>query len=158
MALFGLTVAAITANIHGVSITATTSPSTADVESWIDMYSGIASGIFESKGIDPSTLDSGSSGYSYGRDVVMRYTVARTLMSVQGRFDHAQVEEASADKALRRLETWAGVIGSSALSAEGSVDMPLHSASQTMQEAIAQRVDSATTNSLRNRMVRLRMM
>lgn len=77
--MFNVTVSDVTVMVTGSSVSATSSPTTTQVEDWITTETGIVTGIFQMKGLDPSSFEVGSPGYSYGRKAVL-YAVASQLI------------------------------------------------------------------------------
>lgn len=147
---FGVVVSDIEAMVIGSTIDATSAPSTTQVEDWIETASGVGAGIYQMKGLDPTTyITPGTPGYSYGRRAVILEVAAQLMYALQGSFEQAESLSAKAEKMWSRLEDFVGILGNDAQSGFGAVDMPFSTANQALKDAIA---DNPST--LRTKMIR----
>lgn len=151
--MFNVIVSDVTAMVMGTTIDATSTPNTTQVEDWITTTSGMVEGIFQSKGVDPTSFETNSPGYSYGRKVVLYEVASQLMYAVQGRFDQAESFSKKSETWLTKLEQWSARIGNDARTSLGSVDTPVSTSGETMRDLI-----DAQPLSLRASMVRSNMM
>ena len=147
---FGVTVGDIDVMVLGFTASATSSPSTAEIEVWIARHTAIVDGIFQMKGVGVDSLDTTKPAYNYGAQVVILRVVSQLLFALQGRQDQALENSAAADKMVARLEELVGRLGSDSSGVAGSVDIMVSSTT----EAIATRINNAEPTGLRGSMTR----
>jgi hypothetical protein len=123
MATFGVLTIAISAMANGMTFSATTRPSTAQVETWIDQASNRASSAIRAANADPDTvaLDATGEGYSLAAQYVTA-DVASLAVAAMDRRDTqlAETFRRRAADLLRDLREWAGALGNQRVSSEGT--------------------------------------
>lgn len=123
MATYGVTTAAVAATANGLTLSSTSRPTQAQVETWITQAASMASAAIRAAGADPATVEADSTGEGYS--LAAQYVTADAASLAITAQDRQQSDLARmyADRArdlLRDLRTWAGSLGDQRSTAEGA--------------------------------------
>lgn len=123
MATYGVTAAMITATANGMSLSTTTRPTQAQVETWIGQSALRASAAIRAAGADPATVEAAttSEGYALAQQYVTA-DVASLTVAARDRADGelSRMYASRARDLLSDLRTYAAALGDQRATGEGA--------------------------------------
>lgn len=114
MANFGVTTAAIEAMANGMTLSATSRPSSTQVSAWIGQSARRASSAIRAAGADPDSIDLAGEGEGYDLAAqFVQYDAASLTLLARDREETgiAKAYREQAAQILKEIRTWAAALG-----------------------------------------------